>query len=83
MIAFLGSAANRAASPLYRIYQPELGFSATTDGRLRTNIGDAATLDGAVAALNPTERISGQTIIEHVAAAVLGQRSSVNHQRDK
>jgi len=33
------------------------------DGRLRTNIGTIATLDDAVAALNPTERISGQMII--------------------
>ena len=33
------------------------------DGRLRTNIGNTATLDDAVAAFNPTERISGQTII--------------------
>ena len=33
------------------------------DGRLRTNIGNVTTLDDAVAALNPTERISGQTII--------------------
>jgi NADPH:quinone reductase-like Zn-dependent oxidoreductase len=33
------------------------------DGRLRTNIGNVATLDNAVAAFNPTERISGQTII--------------------
>ena len=33
------------------------------DGRLRTNIGHVASLDDAVAALNPTERISGQTII--------------------
>ena len=33
------------------------------DGRLRTNIGNVATLDGALAAFNPTERISGQTII--------------------
>ncbi|MDP1818838.1 MAG: hypothetical protein Q8K58_02970 [Acidimicrobiales bacterium] len=29
----------------------------------RTNIGNVATLDDAVAAFNPTERISGQTII--------------------
>jgi NADPH:quinone reductase-like Zn-dependent oxidoreductase len=33
------------------------------DGRLRTNIGNFSTLDDAVAALNPTERISGKTII--------------------
>jgi hypothetical protein len=38
------------------------------DGRLRTNIGDVSTLDDAVAALNPTERIkakriTGKTII--------------------
>ncbi|MEV4656549.1 NADP-dependent oxidoreductase [Micromonospora sp. NPDC049301] len=33
------------------------------DGRLRTNIGNIADLDDAVAALNPTERITGKTII--------------------
>ncbi|MFI7523462.1 NADP-dependent oxidoreductase [Micromonospora globbae] len=33
------------------------------DGRLRTNIGTVASLDDAVAALNPTERITGKTII--------------------
>jgi NADPH:quinone reductase-like Zn-dependent oxidoreductase len=33
------------------------------DGRLRTNIGNIATLDDAVAALNPTERLTGKTII--------------------
>ena len=38
------------------------------DGRLRTNIGNVSTLDDAVAALNPTERIkakriTGKTII--------------------
>jgi NADPH:quinone reductase-like Zn-dependent oxidoreductase len=33
------------------------------DGRLRTNIGAVSTLGDAVAALNPTERISGKTII--------------------
>ena len=33
------------------------------DGRLQTNIGNIATLDDAVAAFNPTERISGKTII--------------------
>src|SRR6201990_874682 len=33
------------------------------DGRLRTNIGNVATLDDAIAALNPTERSTGKTII--------------------
>jgi NADPH:quinone reductase-like Zn-dependent oxidoreductase len=33
------------------------------DGRLRTNIGNVSTLDEAVAALNPTERRNGKTII--------------------
>jgi hypothetical protein len=33
------------------------------DGRLRTNIGHAATLDDAVAALNPLERPRGKPII--------------------
>ena len=33
------------------------------DGRLRTNIGNLSTLDDAVAALNPTERRRGKTII--------------------
>jgi NADPH:quinone reductase-like Zn-dependent oxidoreductase len=33
------------------------------DGRLQTNIGTVATLDDAVAAFNPTKRISGKTII--------------------
>ena len=33
------------------------------DGRLRTNIGKVAPLDEAVAALNPTERVRGKTII--------------------
>ena len=33
------------------------------DGRLRTNIGNIVTLDDAVAALNPTERRRGKTII--------------------
>src|SRR5512147_2826578 len=34
------------------------------DGRLRTNIGNVATLDDAVAALNPTKRTTGKTIIQ-------------------
>jgi hypothetical protein len=33
------------------------------DGRLRTNIGHFATVEDAVAALNPTERRNGKTII--------------------
>jgi NADPH:quinone reductase-like Zn-dependent oxidoreductase len=33
------------------------------DGRLRTAIGHVASLDDAVAAFNPTERIKGKTII--------------------
>jgi len=33
------------------------------DGRLRTNIGKAATLDDAVAALNPPKRPKGKPII--------------------
>ncbi|WOH85536.1 NADP-dependent oxidoreductase [Bradyrhizobium sp. BEA-2-5] len=33
------------------------------DGRVRTNIGSVAALDDAVAAFNPTKRISGKTII--------------------
>jgi hypothetical protein len=33
------------------------------DGRLRTNIGNVATLDDAVAALNPIERRNGKTSI--------------------
>ena len=33
------------------------------DGRLRTNIGNVSTVDEAVAALNPTERRRGKTII--------------------
>src|SRR5262250_3496176 len=33
------------------------------DGRLRTNIGIVSTLDDAVAALNPTERRRGKTVI--------------------
>ena len=32
-------------------------------GRLRTNIGNVAPLDDAVAAFNPTERTKGKTII--------------------
>jgi NADPH:quinone reductase-like Zn-dependent oxidoreductase len=33
------------------------------DGRLRTNIGQIADLDDAVAAFNPTEQVKGKTVI--------------------
>jgi|ThiBio_1000_plan_1041568.scaffolds.fasta_scaffold02547_7 hypothetical protein len=33
------------------------------NGRLRTNIGDIANLDDAIAALNPTGRRNGRTVI--------------------
>jgi NADPH:quinone reductase-like Zn-dependent oxidoreductase len=33
------------------------------DGRVRTNVGNVSTLDHAVAALNPTERATGKTVI--------------------
>jgi len=34
------------------------------DGRLRTHIGNVATLDDAIAALNPTGRVLGKTVIQ-------------------
>src|SRR4051794_682963 len=34
------------------------------DGRLRTNIGTVASLDDVVAALNPTERLKGKTVVQ-------------------
>ena len=45
--------------------RPQLGeiIQRVRDGRLRTNIGNISTLDDAVAALNPTRRIKGKTII--------------------
>ena len=33
------------------------------DGRLRTAVGEVTTLDDAVAAFNPTERVKGKTIV--------------------
>jgi len=41
----------------------ELGSLALVDGRLRTNIGQIADLDDAVAAFNPTKPVKGKTII--------------------
>src|SRR5207247_11219376 len=43
------------------------------DGRLRTNSGNVAALDDAVAAFNPTERIKGKTIIR-IHPSGLGDR---------
>jgi NADPH:quinone reductase-like Zn-dependent oxidoreductase len=53
------------------------------DGRLRTNIGNVATLDDAVAAFNRTERIKGKTIIRvrghrPAAASRVGGNRSTN-----
>ena len=45
------------------------------DGRVRTNIGNVATLDDAVAAFNPTKRIKGKTIIR--AAITIGEPTKV------
>src|SRR3954464_14017294 len=45
------------------------------DGRVRTNIGKVATLDDAVAAFNPTERVRGKTIIRvHPRDSGIAQR---------
>src|SRR5262245_20437299 len=48
------------------------------DGRLRTNIGNIATLDDAVAAFNPTERISGKTIIRVRPSATRAYRCKIS-----
>ena len=45
------------------------------DGRLRTNIGNVETLDDAVAALSPTERRKGKTIIRRSSVRTGGQRA--------
>src|SRR5262249_6536406 len=46
-------------------------------GRLRTNIGNVAALDDAVAAFNPTERIKGKTIIRVSSARTRGLPKSI------
>ena len=46
------------------------------DGRLRTNIGNIATLDDAVAAFNPTERISRED--DHPRSSVSDTRPSMH-----
>ena len=57
------------------------------DGRLRTNIGNVSTLDDAVAAFNPRERIKGKTIIRFVhkdaetATPVTGRRNGRDEAR--
>jgi hypothetical protein len=43
---------------------------------VRTNIGNVATLDDAVAAFNPTKRINGKTIIRVRSSASGTRRSS-------
>jgi NADPH:quinone reductase-like Zn-dependent oxidoreductase len=45
--------------------RPQLGeiVRRVRNGRVRTNIGNIATLDDAVAALNPAERPKGKTVI--------------------
>src|SRR5215813_10672157 len=48
------------------------------DGRLRTNIGNIATLDDAVAAFNSTERISGKTIIRVRPRATRAHRCKIS-----
>ncbi|HEX6325436.1 MAG TPA: hypothetical protein VFZ72_02605, partial [Jiangellaceae bacterium] len=53
------------------------------DGRLRTNIGTVATLDDAVAAFNPTERIRGKTIIRKDSATASGAAFLVDQRQPR
>jgi NADPH:quinone reductase-like Zn-dependent oxidoreductase len=70
LVSIVGSTAARAADGLavdfvvesHRVQLREI-VQRVRDGRLRTNIGNVSTLDDAVAAFNPTERIKGKTII--------------------
>ena len=48
---------------LQKMNERRAAYIAALNGRLRTNIGNVSTLDDAVAALNPTERRRGKTII--------------------
>ena len=52
------------------------------DGRVRTNIGNVATLDDAVAAFNPTERIKGKTIISVRSIRTRRQRPPLRRNGD-
>jgi len=70
LVSVVGPAAARPASGLAVDFvvesdRAQLGevVQRVRDGRLRTNIGNVATLDDAVAALNPAERRGGKTII--------------------
>jgi zinc-binding alcohol dehydrogenase family protein len=51
------------------------------DGRLRTNIGNIATLDDAVAALNPTERLKGEDDHPRAFVRTRGQGQVVSSSR--
>src|SRR4051812_46050210 len=70
LVSVVGPTDTRPASGLAVdfVVEPDRGqlgqvVQRVRDGRLRTNIGNVATLDDAVAALNPTERSKGKTII--------------------
>jgi NADPH:quinone reductase-like Zn-dependent oxidoreductase len=70
LVSVVGPAAARPADGLAVDFVVESDRTQLTeivqrvrDGRLRTNIGNVAPLDDAVAALNPTERRRGNTII--------------------
>ena len=52
------------------------------DGRVRTNIGNVATLDDAVAAFNPKERIKGKTIISVRSIRTRRQRPPLRRNGD-
>src|ERR1700760_4303467 len=70
LVSIVGPAVARpadglAAASVFLPGRAQLGevVQRVRDGRLQTNIGTVATLDDAVAALNPTERRTGKTII--------------------